>query len=557
MKNIRTSILMLALVLLGISCTDDSLDPLQFKKVKKGTLLALRGEQLDAIYWNSEPYGASFFANGVTGNETFDFDAEFLSEDPNSLESFDIYVMKRTWSDMAKKHVEERLLLMNVPFSEFQSTDDYRGPWVSVSIPLLDILTRIGESVATQVGIDTLFSAYADGIELESDLNLTNGEKVLAADLVAAGLYESDQFYPAQRLSYGVRDIDDARPVATTSLRGQYAVVAGKVIRTIIPLMNGAKDTLNITFDQSIDMAPVVTVDPPAAGSAGAVVAVAGTDNTFYIPFTAGGTYTGDVTFTITGATSGEAGALAGLAQQTKTAALGVDNLVPQNISFTTGTRIGKGQSASITLQFNEALGTFPVVTVDPNTTGIDGVINAAMTLSPDGQTATYVYEYKDLDGNATHGDATVSVSGGKDKAGNDVPPITSKPLTIDIGAAPAPGITLDGTQFDWGTQIKWAVTYTTGGSNPGGSTSGTAYYVIVASEEAAPTGFVGGDIPAFIMAPGVSALQTGTVLISSGTSGSVYSSFTPNGTLDVYVIFISSSGVISAISPPMTVTMN
>jgi hypothetical protein len=562
MRHFLKNIMVIVFTALGFSCADETLDPLQFEKVKKGTLLALRGDQLDAIYWNGEAYGSAFFYNKILGNETFDFDAEFLSEDPNSLESFDIYVFKRTWSDDAEKHVEERLLLTNVPFSSFQTTDDYRGPWVSVSIALDDILTKIGASTASQAGLDTLYSAYAAGIELEGDLNLTSGEKVLAVDLVAAGLYESDQFYPAQKLIYGVEDIEDARPVATTSLRGQYSKsTSGVVTRPVIPLKSGAKDTVNIKFDQAISGVPTISVSPSNAGTVGALVAKAGTNNEFYVPFVAGATYTGAVLFTISGATSGETGALAGLEQVEATAAIAVDNLAPQNTSFTTGTRVGKGQSATITLKFNEALGTAPTISIDPGTTGVDVVTNAKPTLSADGLTATYVYEYKDLDGDATHGNATISVTGGKDKANNELPAIASKPLTIDIGPAPAPIAVLD-ANYDWGTQIKWTLNYVTGPSNVGGSTSGTVYYVAVESGADAPTSFVGGDVPSFIMAESTetednSAKQAGIVVVTSGTSGTVYSAFTPNGTLDVYTIFVSSSGVISAISAPTTVIMN
>jgi hypothetical protein len=554
MKNIVKIILVGVLMVSGFSCTDESLDPLQFTKVKKGTLLALRGAQLDAIYFDGAAYGAAFFADAVQGDETFEFDAEFLSEDPNSLESVDLFVIKRSGT------TKTRVSLANIPSSAFQTTDDYRGPWTSVSIDLADVLDAIAVDASTVAGQDELFDTYAEGVVIEADLNLTDGSKVLAADLVAAGLFESDQFYPAQILTYGVESIEDAKPVPTTSLRGQYAVVSGKVVRTIIPLKNLAKDTLNITFDQSIDTPPSVSISPVSAGTVGTVTPVAGKDNQFYVPFVAGGTYTGDVTFTITGATSAESGALNGLVQADKTATLAVDNQAPANTTFTTGTRLGKGQSAVVTLRFNEALGTAPKITIDPGATGIDGVTNVSTTLSTDGLTATYTYEYKDLNGDATHGDATVSVvSTGTDRAGNAVPAIASKTLTVDLGAAPAPSIVLDGAQYDWGTQIKWTFNYALGGSNPGGSTSGTVYFVAVNAGAAAPTGFVGGDVPAFTMASGSAnaAKQTGTATITTGTSGSVYSAFAPNGNLEVYAVFLSSTGVISAISSPLAVTMN
>jgi hypothetical protein len=560
MRNYIKSILVAALTTIAFSCADEALDPLQFEKVKKGTLLALRGSQLNALYFVGADYGASFFANDIVGNEKFEYEAEFLSSNPTSLESVSIFVIKRV--PLGNDVTLSRIPLKTVNASEFTVTPKYLGPATTISITLSSILTALGETLDTPEKLETFYEVYEGGIQMESDLNLKDGSKVLAVDLVAGGLVESDQFYPAQKLTYGVRDIEDAKPVATLSQRGQVgAVVAGKVTRPIIPLRNGVKDTLNIVFDQAIATPPTVSVIPASAGTIGAVTPVTGKTDQFYVAFVAGASYTGSATFSITGATSAVPGAQLGLVQSATTkgiSGIAVDNLAPQNTSFTTGTRLGKGQSATITLRFNEAIGTVPTVTITPGTTGVDGVTDVKTVLSTDRLSATYTYEYKDLNNDATHGDATVAISGGKDVAGNDLGAITSKPLTIDIGAAPAPAIALDGAQFDWGTQIKWTVTYATGASNPGGSTSGTVYYVAITSGSAAPTGFVGGDVPAFKMATGVSSKQTGTIALTAGTTGSVFSAFTPNGTLDVYAVIITASGVISAITPvPTTVTMN
>src|SRR5688572_8183967 len=119
MKNIITKITAIVLVAIAFSCADNTLDPLQFDFVKKGAILALRGEQLENIYFNALP-GAQFNPRAIDGTESFDFDAEILAEDPSVLESFDIYVVK--------KPSGERVHLMNVPASEFKSTDDYRNP---------------------------------------------------------------------------------------------------------------------------------------------------------------------------------------------------------------------------------------------------------------------------------------------------------------------------------------------------------------------------------------------------------------------------------------------
>ena len=549
MKKILYSLIILASVAFVISCADDSLDPLPTKTVIKGTMLALRGDQLNTIYFDGETDGATFFANHVVGNETFDFDTEFLSSDPTSLASFDIYTIKKTWN--GKGYTSERVLVTNIPGSQFKKTDDYANPWTSVSIKLTDILAKIGmDPINNPADQDTLLKRYEFGIAIQSDINLTDGTKVLSSQIQAAGLFQSDQFYPAQVLTYGVRDVADAVPVATITQRGQFSVSGGKAVHTILPLKGGAKDTIDIKFDQAIDVAPSLAVSPGSAGTLGTLVKKADSDTDFYVVYTATGTsYTGNVTLTVTGATSAEEGALNGLEMDTQTKAIAVDNLAPQlTASITTGTRVGKGGSVTITAKFNEKLGTAPKVTLDVTATKVDAVTAKSMTLSTDGLTATYIYDYKDSDGDAVHGNVGVTVSGGADQAGNAFGS-TGGNLTIDIGVPPAPLMVADNTQFDWGTQIKWTVTQTTSGANTGGSVTGTVYFVAVTAGSAAPTKFVAGDAPGFTMATGVSAKQTGSVVITSGTSGSVFTAFTANGTLDVYAVFVGSTGNISLIS--------
>ena len=200
MKKLIYSLLSIALAAGVLSCEDPALDPMQLDSIKKGTILALRGDQLNNIYFDGLP-GAELFPRIIDGTETFDFDAEFLAEDPSTLESFDIYVIKQGGA------TPERILLRNVPASEFKQTDDYVRPWVSVSIKLTDILAKLGLSDYTDPAVvDELLTTYEFGINIESDLNLTDGSTIPAAEIVAAGLFESDQFYPAQKLIYTVTD---------------------------------------------------------------------------------------------------------------------------------------------------------------------------------------------------------------------------------------------------------------------------------------------------------------------------------------------------------------
>lgn len=185
------------------SCKDDSLDPLQVNNVKKGKLLALRGTQLQNVYVLGKP-GAEFFPRIATSADVFKFDAEFLAENPNSLESMDIFVLKANGTA-----TPDKVLVQNVPFSAFKKDATYPNPWVTVSIPLADILNKLGLTNTFPLSaptVNTLLTTYKFGINLWTDLNLTDGTKALAENVVAAGLFQSNQFYPAQKLVYTVTD---------------------------------------------------------------------------------------------------------------------------------------------------------------------------------------------------------------------------------------------------------------------------------------------------------------------------------------------------------------
>lgn len=229
MKKSLYSLLIILTAAFVFSCEDTSLDPLRTADVKKGTILALRGQQLQNIYYQGLP-GAEFFPRIITGTETFDYDAEFLAEDPTTLESFDIYVIKKVGS------TTERVFLKNIPGSDFKETSDYVRPWVSVSLKLTDILEALDLADYTDPAVvDALLSTYKFGVNMESDLNLKDGTVVPAADIVAAGLFQSNQFYPAQKLTYNVTDfcVYDAstwagtyaaNEVYSSSVYGPYSV---------------------------------------------------------------------------------------------------------------------------------------------------------------------------------------------------------------------------------------------------------------------------------------------------------------------------------------------
>ena len=198
MKNIKSRITAIVCLLMVFACADNTLDPLQFDFVKKGVILALRGQQLENIYFAGEP-GAEFVPLIATGNETFDFEAELLAEDPSVLESMDIYVIKQVGT------TSERVFLTNVPASAF-TQGEYKNPSVSVSLDLSDVTDKLGlgSYPLSEADINTLITTYKFGVRIEIDLNLADGSKVLAEQLVASGLYQSNQFYPAQKLVWAV-----------------------------------------------------------------------------------------------------------------------------------------------------------------------------------------------------------------------------------------------------------------------------------------------------------------------------------------------------------------
>jgi hypothetical protein len=213
MKRIINSFLFLAAMAMAVSCADDALDPLQFNAVKKGTILALRGTALQKIYQQQKP-AAEVFPRIATGTESFAFEAEFLSDDPSSLESMDIFVIKREGSSRTK------VLVKNIPFSAFSSDGKYPKPWVAVNLSLKDdVLPKLGLSNSFPLDaatVSALLGPYATGVNIEIDLNLTDGTKVLASSLVAAGLYQSNQFYPAQKLTWAVTDYCTYIPTSWT-----------------------------------------------------------------------------------------------------------------------------------------------------------------------------------------------------------------------------------------------------------------------------------------------------------------------------------------------------
>ena len=271
MKKYIKSFLFVASFAFAVSCADESLDPLNMSTVKKGTILALRGTQLQNIYFNGLP-GYEIFPKAIEGTETFQFDAEILATDPSTLESVDIYAIRRT--KVGGSTTTERIALKTVSAAEFKETDEYLNPWVSVSIPMSEIFAAIGENPASPGFADKMLDVYGAGISIVSDLNLNDGSVISADDLVAAGLFQSNQFYPAQRLTIAVtnycpEDLEGTYSFQTTVT----AVGSGGAIAGCAGGVNGEGELVSISrgkysiSDVSFGQYDCAWGDDPATGA--------------------------------------------------------------------------------------------------------------------------------------------------------------------------------------------------------------------------------------------------------------------------------------------------
>ncbi len=587
MKKIINKITIVLLMAIAAGCVDESLDPVKFKEVKKATMLALRGSAFDAL--NDTGCSNAFFKNNLIGDEVFSYDADYLAEDQETLQEVQVFaeVTTTTSGGLAAR---PRKQVATIPGSAFTFPADSKIKRGTVSAKLADIMTALNISVDSLVKLNKVTNADGDevgtaDITVTTDLLLKDGSKVLASSIVNDNLFQSVIFYPAHVLTYCANDQEDFRPVATTSLLGTWGLSTDgkKVARTKIPaLKSGASDTLYITFDNPIITPPTVAFSPTTAGTATALVKAKevdangfytddDSDNGFYLVYTANGSYTGAVTATVSGATAEVAGVV--LAQASKKQTINVDNTAPIRISTSTGKRIGAGQFVTMKVTFNEKLSTKSAnaikVTVDGTATGLETVTAAKMTVASDGLSASLIYIFKLAVPTvpATHGDMTVVFTNAIDEAGNTTA-IPSAPLTVDVGIPPAPTLTLvtppGYPSHDLGTMISWtaAQTAAAGGTNP--SSTGREYFIAITAGKPGPTAFsVDLDLvptwtmpndPASTDTPPakVSIKQSGVVLVTDGASDNpAFTAFTANGTYDIYAVFVSSSGTISAISAP------
>lgn len=536
------------MVVVAVACTDDSLDPFRLSELKKGSLLALRGS--DGTAGNLDPDANFFFRDNLTGNETFTYVADFISEDQTLLSGVQVYARLA----ISNEPEGARVLIKTVPGSAFVAPSGTTTRQGTVSVTLDEVLTAMSLG-----NPDTLSRT---NLLIESDIELTDGTIVPSSAIVNSGLFAASAFFPAHQLNYYAEESDDFRPEATSKLAGEVVTNAdGEVTsRPVFPLKAGARDTVMFTFSDAVDAPPVISFSPASAVTPiGAVEQLEDTD-TYYQIFEATGVNTTAVTATASGSTW-EVLEIT-LVMKDKTQTINIDNTPPQLVSLETGDLIGRGQLATITAKFNEKMSskTANRLKVSVSGQGQEGVTDQNMTLSSDGLSLSYVYLFKEAtEGSATQGPLTITFTGGADEASNalDVSVLNTAAtgaLVSDVATPDEPTLDIDEItpDYDYGTQIKWTAGQTSG---VGGSTTGRVYWIALAAGDPAPTGF---DIDAdengvWTIGTGEDATTsiqsfTASIPVSSGSSGTVFSPLTKNGDVDIWAVFVSSTGNRSAI---------
>ncbi|MGE0588885.1 MAG: hypothetical protein AB7O48_09960 [Cyclobacteriaceae bacterium] len=554
MKKIINRLTTLAMLVMVIACADDSLDPFRLNELKKGSLLALRGS--DGSASNPNPDANFFFRDNLTGNETFSYVADFISEDQSLLSGVQIYAR------LAISNAPEgaRKLIKTIPGSAFVVPAGATSRQGTVTVALSEILTTMGLGRA-----DTITRT---NLKIESDIELTDGTIVPSSAIINSGLFAASAFFPAHQLSYYAEESDDFRPTATSKLAGEFVKNGSTVTRPVFPLKSGARDTVMFTFPDAVDVAPTISFNPASAVTMiGTVEQLEDTD-TYYQIIEATGTNTTAVTATASGSTWDVLGVTLTMVNKTQT--VNVDNTAPQLVSLTTGNFLGAGKLATITAKFNEKMSnkTANRLKITVSGQGQEGVAAQNMTLSSDGLSLSFVYLFKEATaGSATHGPLTITFAGGADEASNalNVAPLNgSVSLLSDLATPPEPVLNIDqGTpDFDYGTQIKWSASQ---GQTSGGSNTGRVYWIAIESGEDAPEEF---DLDAdenglWTFGTGDDATTTtqpfaAAIPVTSGASGTVFSPLTTNGDLDIYAVFVSNTGNRSVIpaTPQATVTM-
>lgn len=184
MKNIL--MILIGLCVFAVACTDPDKDPFKFEQIKKGSLVALRGDAVEVL---NDPAnrGAmdTFNISGNAADYSLDFEGDFLAEDINSLSEMQIYA--------SLTENAGRIRIGTVAGSAFTvAAGDGKYPRATVKVPFDGILTALGKSITDFAPDQYIF--------IECDLILTDGSTVPASSFANLSLFESVLFYPVHKL---------------------------------------------------------------------------------------------------------------------------------------------------------------------------------------------------------------------------------------------------------------------------------------------------------------------------------------------------------------------
>ena len=178
------------------SCTDSELDPLQRDKLKKGSILALRGQSVDNIADENFVGGIdSFNVLGDNSNTSFSFTCDFLSESIANLSSVDVYVVAKGGN---------RVKVKNVLASAFQPATGSNFNRTTITLTYAELIAASGYVLCDFKPSDPQSGAFS-GFLIQNDLNLSDGTIVPSSAIVNTSLSESTLLFPAHNLRITAR----------------------------------------------------------------------------------------------------------------------------------------------------------------------------------------------------------------------------------------------------------------------------------------------------------------------------------------------------------------
>jgi hypothetical protein len=174
------------------SCEGDpELDPLQFQNVKSGSMMTLRSTSYANRNNKAFVGGVDTFnvLTAVQNNPNFSVITDFVSENFSDLQSVDYYTVNKG----------VRTKVYTALPAEFADVPNQAYKRATVKIPFK---TLLGSRNICEFTPSDPASGAGSGIDIEADINLSNGTIVPASAVVNAGLLAAAAFYPAHSMRY-------------------------------------------------------------------------------------------------------------------------------------------------------------------------------------------------------------------------------------------------------------------------------------------------------------------------------------------------------------------